>query len=66
MANKKPVENAPIDHAELGDAALDAVQGGFFRPAPAGDGTTEHFFTVEIGDGQLAKPGLTSTPSAKG
>ncbi len=26
----------------------------FFRPAPSGDGTTEHFFTVEIGEGRLA------------
>ena len=26
----------------------------FFRPAPSGDGTTEHFFTVEIGEGRIA------------
>jgi type VI secretion system secreted protein Hcp len=26
----------------------------FFRPAPSGDGTTEHFFTVEIAEGRLA------------
>ncbi|MEM9461774.1 MAG: type VI secretion system tube protein TssD [Myxococcota bacterium] len=26
----------------------------FFRPAPSGDGTTEHFFTVEFGEGRLA------------
>ncbi|NVB38324.1 type VI secretion system tube protein Hcp [Pseudenhygromyxa sp. WMMC2535] len=26
----------------------------FFRPSPSGDGTTEHFFTVEIGEGRLA------------
>lgn len=26
----------------------------FFRPNPAGDGTTEHFFTVEIAEGRLA------------
>jgi len=25
----------------------------FFRPNPAGDGTTEHFFTVEITDGRV-------------
>ena len=26
----------------------------FFRPNPAGDGTTEHFFTVEIKEGRVA------------
>lgn len=26
----------------------------FFRPAPSGDGTTEHFFTVEFAEGRLA------------
>ncbi|MGF1468702.1 MAG: type VI secretion system tube protein TssD [Sandaracinaceae bacterium] len=26
----------------------------FFRPSPTGDGTTEHFFTVEIGEGRVA------------
>ncbi|MEX1366590.1 MAG: type VI secretion system tube protein TssD [Nannocystaceae bacterium] len=26
----------------------------FFRPNPAGDGTTEHFFTVEFGKGRLS------------
>ncbi|MBZ0116352.1 MAG: type VI secretion system tube protein Hcp [Sandaracinaceae bacterium] len=26
----------------------------FFRPNPAGDGTTEHFFTVEIKEGRIA------------
>ena len=26
----------------------------FFRPNPAGDGTTEHFFTVEFAEGRLA------------
>ncbi len=26
----------------------------FFRPAPSGDGTTEHFFTVEFGEGRVA------------
>lgn len=26
----------------------------FFRPNPAGDGTTEHFFTVEFGEGRVA------------
>lgn len=26
----------------------------FFRPNPAGDGTTEHFFTVELGKGRIA------------
>ena len=26
----------------------------FFRPNPAGDGTTEHFFTVEFGQGRLS------------
>ena len=26
----------------------------FFRPAPSGDGTTEHFFTVEFAEGRIA------------
>lgn len=26
----------------------------FFRPNPTGDGTTQHFFTVEIGEGRVA------------
>ena len=26
----------------------------FFRPNPAGDGTTEHFFTVEFAEGRVA------------
>src|SRR5690606_25931769 len=26
----------------------------FYRPSPAGDGTTEHFFTVSISDGRLS------------
>ena len=26
----------------------------FFRPNPAGDGTTEHFFTVEFAEGRIA------------
>ena len=26
----------------------------FFRPAPSGDGTTEHFFTVEIAEGRVS------------
>ncbi|MEM9188395.1 MAG: type VI secretion system tube protein TssD [Myxococcota bacterium] len=26
----------------------------FFRPSPSGDGTTEQFFSVEIGEGRLA------------
>lgn len=26
----------------------------FFRPSPAGDGTTEQFFTVEIGEGRIS------------
>lgn len=34
----------------------EVVQGvfKFFRPSPAGDGTTEHFFTVEIAEGRIA------------
>jgi type VI secretion system secreted protein Hcp len=27
----------------------------FFRPNPAGDGTTEHFFTVEIKEGRISQ-----------
>ena len=26
----------------------------FFRPNPAGDGTTEHFFTIEFAEGRVA------------
>lgn len=26
----------------------------FFRPAPTGDGTTQHFFTVEIAEGRIS------------
>lgn len=26
----------------------------FYRPSPAGDGTTEQFFTIEIGEGRVA------------
>ena len=34
----------------------EVVEGSFkfFRPNPAGDGTTEHFFTVEFSKGRLA------------
>ncbi len=32
----------------------------FFRPAPAGDGTTEHFFTVEFTEGRIASLRRTS------
>ncbi|MCH9683670.1 MAG: type VI secretion system tube protein Hcp [Deltaproteobacteria bacterium] len=32
----------------------------FFRPNPAGDGTTEHFFSVEIGEGRIASIRRTS------
>lgn len=32
----------------------------FFRPAPSGDGTTEHFFTVEIAEGRVASIKRTS------
>ncbi len=34
----------------------EVVEGAFkfFRPNPAGDGTTEHFFTVEFAEGRLA------------
>ena len=31
----------------------------FFRPNPAGDGTTEHFMTIEIAEGRIA--GVTRT-----
>lgn len=26
----------------------------FYRPSPAGDGTTEHFFTIELDEGRLS------------
>ena len=26
----------------------------FFRPSPAGDGTTEHYFTVEVAEGRIS------------
>ena len=32
----------------------------FFRPNPAGDGTTEHFFTVEFAEGRVASIQRTS------
>jgi type VI secretion system secreted protein Hcp len=32
----------------------------FFRPNPAGDGTTQHFFTVEFGEGRIASITRTS------
>lgn len=34
----------------------EVIQGAFkfFRPNPAGDGTTEHFFTVEFAEGRVA------------
>lgn len=32
----------------------------FFRPNPAGDGTTEHFFTVEIAEGRVSSIKRTS------
>ncbi|RLB17264.1 MAG: type VI secretion system tube protein Hcp [Deltaproteobacteria bacterium] len=34
----------------------EAVEGEFkfYRPNPAGDGTTEHFFTIEIQEGRIA------------
>ncbi|MBL4687193.1 MAG: type VI secretion system tube protein Hcp, partial [Nannocystaceae bacterium] len=40
----------------------EVVEGSFkfFRPNPAGDGTTEHFFTVEFAEGRLASITRTS------
>lgn len=32
----------------------------FFRPNPAGDGTTEHFYTVEIAEGRINSHRLVS------
>jgi len=32
----------------------------FFRPSPTGDGTTQHFFTVEFGEGRVASIVRTS------
>lgn len=37
----------------------------FFRPSPAGDGTTEHFYTVEIAEGRVAGIDFSS-PDAMG
>jgi len=37
----------------------------FFRPSPAGDGTTEHFYTVEIKEARIAGIDLNS-PDASG
>jgi type VI secretion system secreted protein Hcp len=37
----------------------------FFRPSPAGDGTTEHFYTVEIAQARIAGIDLSS-PDAMG
>jgi len=35
----------------------------FYRPSPAGDGTTEQFFTVEIAEGRIAHIHRTSPDS---
>ncbi|OPX40629.1 MAG: protein ImpD [Desulfobacteraceae bacterium 4484_190.3] len=41
----------------------EAVEGEFkfYRPNPAGDGTTEHFFTIEIQEGRIAS--ITRAPA---
>lgn len=41
---------------ELDNDQMEQVAGGYYRPAPTGDGTTEHFFTVEIAEGQISQP----------
>jgi type VI secretion system secreted protein Hcp len=32
----------------------------FYRPNPAGDGTTQHFYTVKISDGRVASQTMTN------
>ena len=50
-----PDKNKNTKQQELDDDQMEKVAAGkFYRPNPAGDGTTEHFFTVEIGEGRLA------------
>lgn len=41
------------DAQDLRSHEMRNVSGGFSRPAPAGDGTTEHFFTIEFSGGRI-------------
>jgi len=62
----KRVDKAtPLLYKALCDnAAIEAVF-KFYRPSPAGDGTTEQFYTVEIKQARIAGIGLSS-PDATG
>jgi type VI secretion system secreted protein Hcp len=50
---KRIDKSTPLIAKALVNAKIDAIF-KFFRPNPAGDGTTEQFYTVEIHDGRVA------------
>jgi len=47
-------ERRLAEQQELDNDQMEQVAGGIYRPTHSDDGTTEHFFTVEIGEGLLA------------
>jgi len=51
---KRIDSSSPLLARGLCDNEVIEAQFKFYRPSPAGDGTTEHFFTVEIGEARVS------------
>jgi type VI secretion system secreted protein Hcp len=58
---RKPIDRSTplLAKALCNNEVIEAVF-KFFRPSPSGDGTTEHFFTIEIEQGRIAELELVS------
>lgn len=54
VIRKRIDQSSPILARSLCNNEVIEGEFRFYRPSPAGDGTTEHFFTVEIKNGRLS------------
>jgi type VI secretion system secreted protein Hcp len=58
---RKPIDRAtPLLAKALCNNEVIEGTFNFFRPNPTGDGTTEHYFTVEIANGRVTRVHLVS------
>jgi len=59
---RKPVDKAsPLIAKALTKNSKLEGEFKFYRPSPAGDGTTQHFFTVKIANGRVGSQKLVNT-----
>ena len=63
IIRKRIDKSSPLLMKALCSNEVVAGEFKFFRPNPTGDGTTQHFYSIEIGEGRIASITQTSPDS---